>query len=164
MKVYAHFFAVSAALIITLVGMLTTSSQAATKSPSSALMAPIITAFNALNAGNESLWAGAQTADVVILDNISPYRWDAPNAAAKWWADFSAWMKTNKMTKPHVAYQAIQFWEQTGDRAYMVVPTTFTAVQKGKSVTQTGTLTFALVNMGAEWKVQGWTWGTTSMK
>jgi hypothetical protein len=164
MKVYVRFFAGSVALIIILVGTLITSSQAATKSPSSALMAPIITAFNAFNAGNESLWAGVQTANVVILDDLPPYRWDAPNAATKWWADFSAWMKTNKMTKPHVTYQAIQFWEQTGDGAYMVVPTTFTAVQNGKSTTQTGTLTFALVKIGPAWKVQGWTWGTTSMK
>ncbi len=162
MKVYARFAA--CALIIALTGTLMLPSQAATKNPSSALMAPIVTTFDAINAGNESSWNSAHTADAVILDNIAPYRWDGPGASAKWWAAFGTWMKTNNMTKPHITHQAIQFWEQTGNRAYMVVPTIFTAVQNGKPLTQTGTLTIVLVKMGAAWKAAGWTWGTTSSK
>lgn len=164
MKIDVRFAAGYTALIIALAGMLTSSSLAVTKSPSSALMAPITTTFTAFNTGNESQWNGAHTANAVILDNFSPYRWDGPNASAKWWTGFGAWMKANNMTKPHVTHQAIQFWEQTGNRAYMVVPTTFTALQNRKPLTQTGTLTLVLVKVGAAWKAQGWTWGTTSSK
>jgi len=152
------------ALIIALTGTLMSSPQAATTGPSSALMAPVVTTFNALNVGNESSWNSAHTADAVIFDNFSPYRWDGPGASAKWWVGFNEWMKANNMTKPHVSRQAIQFWEQTGNRAYMVVPTIFTAVQNGKPVAQTGTWTFVLVKTGAAWKAQGWAWGTTSSK
>ena len=124
-------------------------------------MAPINTAFKAINTGDESSWNSVHTPDAVILDNIAPYRWDGPDASAKWWTSFGKSLQTNKMTQPHLAYQAIKFWEQTGDRAYVVVPTTFTTMMNGKQITQAGTLTLVLVNTHAVWKVRGWAWGTT---
>jgi hypothetical protein len=164
MKIDFRFVARSAALIVVLTGAFTSSSQAASKGPSSAIMTAIATAYKAINIGSEPLWNAAHTSDAVILDNIAPYRWDGPNASAKWWASFGKWMQANNMTKPHIAYQTIQFWEQTGDRAYVVVPTTFTVLLDGKQLTQIGTLTLVLVRVNAAWKAQGWTWGTTSTK
>src|SRR5271165_5111168 len=161
MKVAIRIVIGSAALIAALTSALASSALAASSAPSAALMAPIETAFDALNTTNEAMWNSAYTSDAVIIDDFAPYRWDAPGASAKWWAGFQAGLKNVKQTQPHIAHQPIQFWQQTGDRAYVVVPTTFTLLQNGKPFTETGIWTMTLMRTGTTWKIHGWGWGTT---
>ena len=45
------------------------------------------------------------------------------------------------------------------DRAYLVVPSSYTFKRKGKTVKETGSMfTFALHKEGAGWRMTGWAW------
>lgn len=162
MRIHARLIAAYGAIVVTSAVLLASATQAADKAPAPAMMAPITTGFMGFNSGNAAMWNSPYTADAVIVDEFPPYRWDSPGAGAKWWVDFHNWAKSNKINKAHVAAGAVKFWSMKGGRAYVVVPTTFTAVQNGKPITETGTLTFVLVKNANKWMAQGWTWGETS--
>ena len=47
----------------------------------------------------------------------------------------------------------------TGDRAYVVVPANYTYRQRGKQVTESGSImTVALKKVAAHWRITGWSW------
>ena len=67
--------------------------------------------------------------------------------------------KRNEITSETVALHEPRHTEIIGDRAYVVVPTTYTYKLHGKQVTETGAVwTFALQKVSAGWRVTGWAW------
>jgi len=47
----------------------------------------------------------------------------------------------------------------TADRAYVVVPANYSYRQKGKAVSETGSIiTLALQKLPAGWRITGWSW------
>ena len=59
-----------------------------------------------------------------------------------------------------VAIGAITRESVMGNHAYVIFPSTYTFQQKGKTMRETGSMTFALVKQGAEWKITAWTWSS----
>ncbi len=47
-----------------------------------------------------------------------------------------------------------------GNTTYVVTPSTYTFKQKGRTIRETGTISFALVHGKAGWKIQAWTWSS----
>ncbi|HTI30905.1 MAG TPA: hypothetical protein VL405_02150, partial [Sphingomonas sp.] len=63
-------------------------------------------------------------------------------------------------TDGQVAIGAVTRESVTGDHAYVIFPSTYTFKQKGKTMRETGSMTFALVEQGADWKIAAWTWSS----
>jgi hypothetical protein len=74
-----------------------------------------------------------------------PYAWQGATACADWANDFDAFNKKDGITDPIATLGKPRHVDITGDRAYVVVPATYTYKQNGKKVTESGsTLTVAL--------------------
>ena len=64
--------------------------------------------------------------------------WQGATACSDWWNDIDAFNKKSGITDPNVAPGKPRHADVTGDRAYVVVPTTYTYKQNGKPVTESG--------------------------
>ncbi len=98
-----------------------------------------------------------------IIDEFPPYAWQGATACADWWNAFPAFAKNSGITDNHVALGKPWHITVTGDRAYVVVPATYTYKQKGKPVTQSGSVwTCALQKLAGGWRIAAWAWSDKS--
>jgi len=124
-----------------------------------AVEAPIRTMVTAFNKGDVALAKSAHVADPMILDEpTAPYAWSGPRAFEDWIAALSQSEAKAGKTGGKVALGAATRTSVMGDHAYVVVPSTYTFQQAGRTMRETGTMTFALVKQSADWKIQAWTW------
>lgn len=113
---------------------------------------------DSLNKGDVKTALAACAAQSSIVDEFPPYHWQG-NACADWANDFEAFNKQNGITEPIATLGKPRHVDITGDRAYVVVPATFTFKQHGKRVTESGSmLTVALQKVDAAWRMTGWAW------
>ena len=130
------------------------------KEPPAEIQALIDTARGAFNDKNFTLFNSTFGGDVVIVDGFAPYRWLGPNAQGHWWDDAERWAKDLGVLNEHVSSQGIVHWQVVGTRAYAVVSAVLTiTLSKGEPITRPGILTYTLLKVGEEWKVEGHTWG-----
>jgi ketosteroid isomerase-like protein len=91
-----------------------------------------------------------------IIDDFPPHAWQA---CAAWLNDFNAWAKKNGVTDGMVTLGDPKHVDITGDRAYVVVPTTFTYKHNGEPMHEAGSmLTLVLQKSTAGWRITAWTW------
>jgi hypothetical protein len=92
-----------------------------------------------------------------IIDDIPPHEWHGPGACVKWLSDLSAYLKSTKISD--VTCALLKPWQIviSADRAYVVVPVTFTYKQSGKDMKALGSvLTVALRKDATNWRIIGW--------
>ena len=126
------------------------------------MMAVLQTDLQGFNTNNFALSNSQYISDVVIIDEIPPYRWEGPDANAQWWADFRRFAKAVKLTTWHLSYARPTYWEVSNGRAYIALPATSTGVVGGKPFKETGMETYLLVKVGTRWKTQGWSYAKMS--
>jgi hypothetical protein len=91
-----------------------------------------------------------------ITDEFPPHTWQTCSA---WFNDYNTWAKKNGVTNGMVTLGDPKHVEITGNRAYLVVPTTFTYEQNGKPMKEEGSmLTLVLQKTAAGWRITAWTW------
>ncbi len=124
------------------------------------LMAPIQKFITSFNKGDTAGAAAthASGADLVIIDEVSPYLWRGPKAFQSWGADLESDAKKNGITEPMVTIKAATRTEQSGDQAYVVVPAVYTFKQGGKAMRESAQMTFVLKKAATGWLIHGWTW------
>jgi len=95
-----------------------------------------------------------------IIDEFPPYGWQGATACADWATDFDTFNKKNGITDAVATLGKPRHLDITGDRAYAVIPATYTYKQKGKKVVESGsTLTAALRKIERwGWVFTGWAW------
>jgi hypothetical protein len=94
-----------------------------------------------------------------ILDEFPPHEWHGSGACAKWMSDYDADAKRNGITDGVVTLGTPKHLDVTGDRAYVVIPSSYTFKMKGKPVKETGSMfTFALLKGESGWRITGWSW------
>jgi ketosteroid isomerase-like protein len=124
------------------------------------LMAPIqrfITSFNKGDAAGAAA-THASGADLVIIDEVSPYVWRGPKAFSSWATDLESDAKKNGITEPMVTIKAATRVEKNGDQAYVIVPAVYTFKQGGKPMRESAQMTFVLKKDANGWLIHGWTW------
>jgi hypothetical protein len=130
-----------------------------------ALIAPVDHLITAILAKDAKGLAAAYDASPSIVDEFAPFTWTGSGAPVAWARDFAALQRTDGITAPHVVRGTPQTANVSPDgrRAYLVVPTTFAYLMKGKPTKETGTWTFVLARpaTGAPWRIASSTWGTT---
>jgi ketosteroid isomerase-like protein len=141
-----------------LLALLWVSAPALAAGDHDAVLAPIHQFVEALNKGDMKAAAAAHTAAPSIIDDVPPHQWQGSDAFDKWSSSDAAEMQKNGITAPTVKIKAPSQIQVEGDSAYVVVPTVYSFVMKGKKVAETGFLTFALAQQGSDWRIAGWAW------
>ncbi|HMN76365.1 MAG TPA: nuclear transport factor 2 family protein [Burkholderiaceae bacterium] len=141
------------------VALLTAGTAIAATADTTAVLAPIHQFIDGLNKGDVDSALAACAEQTSIIDDFAPHEWHGAGACGKWATDFQANATANAITdevlamagKPlHVAV--------TGDRAYVVVPASYTYKLKGKPVKESALMTLALQKVAAGWRITGWTY------
>ena len=130
------------------------------QSPDPQLTAPITKFVDAFNKGDMAGAAAthAAGADLVIIDEVSPYLWRGAKALQTWAADLEADAKKKGITDQKVTIKAATRVESTADAAYVVVPAIYTFKEKGVAMSETAQFTFTLQKGASGWLIHGWTW------
>ena len=112
-----------------------------------------------LNSGDIKGALSACAATSSIVDEFPPYAWQGATACADWARDFDSDNKKNGITDATVTIGPPKHVDVSGDRAYAVVPATFTCKKNGKRMTESGsTFTVALQKVAEGWRITGWAW------
>jgi hypothetical protein len=102
--------------------------------------------------------------DAAVIDNFPPFEWHGPGACSRWQKDDDAYSREEGITEGTGTIGNPQQLIISGDRAYVVLPTTFSVTQKGKRVTEVATSTLVLQKTAAGWRITAWTWGTQTVQ
>jgi ketosteroid isomerase-like protein len=150
--------ALIASLVFALV-VLPNLAVAAASPEATAIMATVHQFTDGLNKGDVKTALAACASPASIVDEFPPYGWQGANACADWANDFAADSAKNGITDSIVTLGKPKHVDVSGDRAYVVVPTTYTFKQHGKKVTESGsTMTVALQKVADGWRITGWAW------
>jgi len=123
------------------------------------VMATVHQFTDSLNKGDTKTALAACAASSSIIDEFPPHEWQGATACADWANAFEAYNKENGIADPIATLGKPKHVDITGDRAYVVVPATYTYKQNGKRVTESGSiLTVALQKSAAGWRMTAWTW------
>src|SRR3954471_6804197 len=98
----------------------------------------------AFNKGDVRAAKALHVAKPVIIDEIGPHLWTGPKAFDGWLADLAKSEAAEGKTEGQVALSAPTREVVSGNRAYVIVPSTYSFKQKGKSLRETAQMTFAL--------------------
>ncbi|HTT97359.1 MAG TPA: hypothetical protein VMF58_04880 [Rhizomicrobium sp.] len=100
--------------------------------------------------------------DVVIVENFAPYVFRGPDAVTRWRAGFRDHAAT--LADLRVEFGEPQDFSRDGDRAYFVLPTTWTGRTRGKAFEEHGGWAFVLVEDGSAWRVASYAWAVTAFR
>jgi hypothetical protein len=118
----------------------------------------IMSVLNQWNDADTAKSVAACADDASVMDDIPPYEWHGAGACANWAKDYDAFTQKNGMTDVVGTIGKPRQIIITGDRAYAIVPATFSFAKDGKQVKNIATATFALHKTAAGWRITGWAW------
>jgi len=128
-------------------------------SAQSAVLGSVHQFIDAFNKGDTKTLVAACAGQASILDEFPPHEWHGAGACAKWISDFDADAKKNGITDAAVTLSNPWHVDITADRAYVVVPVNYNFKQKGKPVSEVGSiLTIAMQKSQSGWRITGWAW------
>ena len=135
-------------------------STALAGSPDPQMIAPIQKFMESFNAGDMAAAAATHSAteDLAIIDEVPPYLWRGAQAFQSWGADLEKHSKENGDTDQLVKIGSPTRVESSGDRAYVIVPATYSFKRKGAAMIETAQMTFALKKDTGGWLIHGWVW------
>ncbi len=128
-------------------------------SPAGDVMTTIQNFIKGFNTGDSATVLATCGPKMLIIDDFPPHAWQGATACADWGSAFDVDAKNRGITDPFVTIGKPWRVDVTGDRAYAVIPATYTYKERGKPVNETGAvLTVALQKMGNVWRMTGWAW------
>ena len=131
----------------------------AAASPRDDAVATVRAFINAFNGTDPNKVYALCANPVAIVDEFPPHAWQGPRACQQWLADYNADAKKNGISDGFVTMGSAWDADVSGDRAYVVAPTTYAYKQHGKQVKELHSVfTVALMKSGGKWLVTGWAW------
>jgi hypothetical protein len=123
------------------------------------VMVPVHQFVDGFNKGDTKTAAAACAEQTSIIDEFPPHEWHGAGACAQWANDYDAFGKKEGITDGKVILGTPRHVDVTGDRAYVVIPSTFKFKEKGKPTEELGSMfTFALQKGATGWRITGWSW------
>lgn len=120
------------------------------------VMAPIHQFVDGFNKGDVKSALAACADQTAIIDEFPPHTW---NSCAQWADAFDADAKKNGVTDGKVTITAARHVDITGDRAYVVVPASYSYKQNGKPMKEMGSSLTVVLRKGADgWRMIAWSW------
>jgi hypothetical protein len=123
-----------------------------------ALEAPIRQMEAAFNKGDVAAAKATHVASPTIIDEVAPYVWSGPGAIDRWLGDLGKDDAATGKTDGKVWIGTPVRESIVGTSGYVFAPCTYTFHEGGRTMRETGTITFALVKTDAGWKIAAWTW------
>jgi hypothetical protein len=128
-------------------------------SAQTAVLAPINQFVDGFNKGDTKMAVTACADETSILDEFPPHEWHGAGACAKWLSDFDVDAKKNGITDGVVTLGDAWHVDINSDYAYVVVPANYRFKQKGKTVSEVGSIiTLSLQKGPMGWRITGWAW------
>jgi ketosteroid isomerase-like protein len=147
---------ISVALALGLV-MLTAGSALASETTD--VIATVHQFVDGFNKGDAKSALAACADQTSIVDEFPPYAWDGAGACSKWANDYEADARKNGITDGVVTLDKPRHVEVTGDRAYVVFPTSYAYKQNGKAMKEAhSTFTLVLQKGSSGWRITAWAW------
>jgi hypothetical protein len=136
-------------------------SQGLEARPANDPAAPVRGFIDAFNKGDAATgFAMHAPGDVSITDEFAPYHWSGRGAAQAWAAGYASNAKANGISDGIVGYGRPARIERSGRTAYVLLPTTYRFKQRGRTMTEAGSITAVVVRLGGAWKMRSWTWSS----
>lgn len=124
-----------------------------------AVLASVHQFVDAFNKGDTKAMIAACAERTSIIDEFPPHEWQGAGACAKWIADYDVDAKKNGITDGAVTLNTPSHVDVTAGDAYVVIPVNYVFKQKGKAVSEIGSvITLALHKTSAGWRITGWAW------
>src|SRR4051794_30581520 len=121
--------------LLTAIAVVVLSASSALASEQTDVLQPVHQFIAAMNGNDAKAGAAAYAPQATILDEFPPYHWSGAAAYSDWGRDFEAFAKKNDMTEPKVTlgkpHHVDVSVDVSGDRAYAVIPATFSFKQHG---------------------------------
>lgn len=125
-------------------------------SEKTAVMAPIHQFVDGFNKGDVKSALAACADQTTIIDEFPPHTW---NSCGQWATAFDADAKKNGVTDGKVTITAARHLDITGDRAYVVVPASYSYKQNGKPMKEMGSFLAVVLQKGPDgWRMISWAW------
>lgn len=126
--------------------------------PTSAIMAPVKGAVEAINADRPSALDSYFTPDAVVVDNVRPFRWTGPGAAKQWLIALDGFKQIAriKQMSATTGHPGQIVWDH--DRAYVVVPISIDSQMAGEPHHSTGLWALTLTETAGSWKITSASW------
>ena len=141
-----------------LLALFATFSMAQT-SEQAAVLVPINQFVDGFNKGDTKSAIAACADETSILDEFPPHEWHGAGTCEKWLNDFDADAKKKDITDGVVKLHKATHVDINADYAYVIVPANYTFKQKGKPVSEIGSIiTLTLKKSSAGWRITGWAW------
>jgi hypothetical protein len=120
---------------------------------------PILEMEAAFNKGDAAAAKATHVAMPAIVDEVvAPFVWTGTGAFDRWLAALGKAEAAEGKTGGVVKLGAPIRETVQGASAYVVTPSTYSFRQRGRTMRETGTITFVLAKLGPAWKIQAWTW------
>jgi ketosteroid isomerase-like protein len=145
-------------LFLALGGLLAVPALAA--GPNQAIMVPVTGAVAAVNADDAAKLNAYFMPTAMVVDEIAPFTWSGPHAAAAWLHDLDRLDAQAGITSLHATLGDVTHFDVTGDHAYVVAPLNISWLSKGKLQRESGLWVFTLYHEGPTWKIATVSWAT----
>jgi ketosteroid isomerase-like protein len=113
---------------------------------------------DAVNGGDVAGALACLAADVTIVEDVAPYRWQGPAAGAEWMLAMARNAEAAGMTEVAMRIGAPVRVEVEGGHGYAVVPGVLRLRGGGASLRSDGSLTFALRRGDEAWLISAMAW------
>ncbi len=111
------------------------------------------------NAGDLNRALSVCATQTTIVDEFAPHQWSGPGACKQWSRDLAAANAREGITGGRVRLGTPWHVDVEGNYAYVVVPTSYAYRQRGKAVTESGSVfTLALARVAVGWRITAWAW------
>jgi ketosteroid isomerase-like protein len=117
----------------------------------------VTTILDKFNAGDAKTFLTAHDDNAVIVDEFGQHVWMGPGAAKHWLDDYTKMSAATGVTGGRVDYGKPLRAESDGTTAYIVLPTTYSFVQKGTKMAEASSMTFVVKRAGDGWRIASWT-------
>ncbi len=142
-----------------LAALATFSAAQTSESAQTAVLATVHGFVDGFNKGDTIMMLAVCADQTSILDEFPPHEWHGKGACATWASDFDADAKKNGITDGAVTLGDPSHVDITSDRAYVVIPADYSFKQKGKPVSEIGSIITLTLQKGATgWRITGWAW------
>jgi ketosteroid isomerase-like protein len=114
--------------------------------------------IDAFDRGDGAAAAATNTADVTIIDEMSPHAWQGPSAFQGWAGAVMADAKAQGESGNKVTLEKTIRSQVDGDTAYLVTEAVYSYDKKGVATAERARMVFALRKDGADWKITAFAW------
>ena len=118
----------------------------------------VTTIIDKFNTGDAKAWVAAQEDNTLIVDEFGPHVWSGAGSPQRWLDAYAKDAQANGIAGSRVDYGKPLQATSDGKTAYIVLPTTYSFVEKGIKMSEPSSMTFVVNRNGNGWKIASWTY------